>query len=459
MAVLFLTAACSDQRSEREDERAQAVRFVIEVPAGRTLGTFALSGDGRWLAYTAETADNLRRHLFVRAIGDGVQDDRELGGTAGAANPFFSPDGSSLGYFSSGSLWRVAADGTAPPVRVADAPVGSAGGTWTADGRIVFAPLGNQGLVEVSAQGGAATEVTTLNPREGELAHGWPHAFAGGIVFSVSQRGRDPHVEVLSRDGRRQRLRVPVSGHVNFVSTGHLVFGYLGNLMTVRFDAQELQIQDVPVPIAKNLQTGAGFAALGRSSFAVSPSGTLVWVRAGREDAASRLVRVQRDGRYETLPAPAEVYQTPRLSPDGRRLAVVVRDGVMTREIRVLESSRAGRVLFTLRGGDNQSPTWMDNRRLAFGSNRDGLQQVYVASGESAVRPLFSAQATAPRNPAAWLRSPRLLALYEIDAVRRRDVLIYRVGESIVPVVATPANERSPVLSPDGKWIAYVSDT
>ena len=80
------------------------------------------------------------------------------------------------------------------------------------------------------------------------------------------------------------------------------------------------------------------------------------------------------------LPAPADVYQTPRISPDGRRLAVVVRPGVMTREIRVLDMTRPDRVLFTVRGGDNQSPAWMDNRRLTFASNRDGRQKIYVVS-------------------------------------------------------------------------------
>ena len=141
----------------------------------------------------------------------------------------------------------------------------------------------------------------------------------------------------------------------------------------------------------------------------------------------------------------------------------------MTREIRVLDIARPDRVLLTVRGGDNQSPAWMDNRRLTFGSNRDGPQKIYVTAGAS-VTPLFQAgvappsspgglgDASAARNPAGWTRAPQLLALYEVTSIRRRDVLIYRVGESITPVAATNANERSPALSPDGKWIAYVSD-
>ncbi|HKY19957.1 MAG TPA: hypothetical protein VJM31_01955 [Vicinamibacterales bacterium] len=453
--LVMLSVACS----KAPDPLPASVRFEAGIPADHTLHTFAVSRDGRWLAYAAESDSDRRRHIFVRSLEETTQP-RELLGTDGGRNPFFSPDGVSIAYFSRGGVWRVPAQGSVAPERIADAPIESAGGTWTDDGRIVFAPLGNQGLMEVPAAGGVAVAVTRLDAEEGEIDHGWPHALSGGrVLFTVSQRGRDPHLEVLSSDGQRTRLRVPVVGQSQFIDTGHLVYGYLGSLMTVRFDADAMAIRGAPTPVAQRLHTSAGYGQLGRAGFAVSRTGTLVWVRAGAEDASSELVRVARDGRYETLAAPAAVYQTPRLSPDGRRLAVVVRSGVMTREIRVLDATRPQRVLFTIRGGDNQSPAWMDSHRLTFGSNRDGLQKIYVATDDrtpSALRGIGGA--TVARNPAYWIRSPQLLALYEIDAVRRRDALVYRAGGSVEPAAATGANERSPALSPDGKWIAYVSD-
>jgi serine/threonine-protein kinase len=439
-----------------------ANRFSIPIPPDRTLSAFAVSGDGRWLTYAAERDGGLRR-LFIRSLREKAGVDRELSGTAGASQPFFSPDGSSVAYFSRGSIWLVPAAGMAEPRRVTDAPSDSAGGAWTSDGRIIFAPLGNMGLMAVPASGGAPNPLTTLDASEGELEHGWPHALADGtVVFTVSQRGRDPHMEVLSPDGKRTRLRVPIIGQAAFVETGHLVYSYLGNLMAVRFNPDDRTISGVPAVIARGIQTSTGFGVLGRSGFSVSRNGTLAWLRASADDARSRLVRVDPSGAATALPGAPEVFQTPRVSPDGKRLAMVVRSGVMTREIRVADAARPDRVTATIAGGDNQSPAWMDNRRLTFGSNRDGLQKIYVMAVDRPARPpmpLFTADATAARNPASWSRPPRLLALYEIEPALGRDVLVYRVDESVAPVAATHANERSPSVSPDGRWIAFVADT
>jgi Tol biopolymer transport system component len=435
-----------------------AVRFTVPISDGRVLGSFAVSPDGERLVYSAESVPDGRRRLVVRSMASETAADQELANTTGATAPFFSPDGSSIAYFSRDAIWRIPASG-GTPTRVVDAPSGSAGGTWTHDGRIVFAPL-EAGLLAVSANGGAGTPVTTVNRADEELEHGWPHALPdGSIVFTVSERGRDPHLEVLSPTGARTRLRVPIVGQAQFVETGHLVYSFLGNLMAVRFTLEKLATDGVPVALAKGIQTSAGFGVLGRSGFAVSRTGTLVWLRATAEEGKSRLVRVERDGSVSMLAAPAEVMQTPRLSPDGRRLAVVTRSGVMTRDIRVLDVAQPERVMLTIEGGDNQSPAWRDSRRLSFGSNRDGGQKIYVTSVDSKrlPAPLFTADATTARNPASW--AARLLALYEIEPGRGRNVLVYRIGESIAPIAATEANERSPSVTRDGRWIAYVSDS
>jgi Tol biopolymer transport system component len=460
--VILVLAGCA------QPPPPAAVRFTVPIPPGRILSSFAVSPDGQRLVYSAESVPDGRRRLVVRSVVSDAAPDQELPQTEGATSPFFSPDGSAVAYFARGAIWHMtAAGGTA--TRIADAPGASAGGTWTLDGRIVFAPL-HTGLMAVPAGGGTAVPVTELNVAEDELEHGWPHALPdGSIVFTVSQRGRDPHLEVLSPKGARTRLRVPAIGQAQYVETGHLIYGFLGNLMAVRFSLEEHETNGVPVAIAKGMQTSTGFGVLGRSGFAVSRTGTLVWLRSGNDEGKTQLVRVGRDGAVSPLGVPADGLQTPRLSPDGRRLAVVARSGVMTRDIRVLDAANPQRVTLTIEGGDNQSPAWMDNRRLSFGSNREGLQKIYTVSVDrrGAPAPLFTSDAPSPlrgfgdasylaRNPASW--GARLLAFYEIEPGRGRNVLVYRIGESVAPVAATAANERSPSVTRDGRWIAYVSD-
>ena len=457
---------------------ASPILVVVAIPSGRALDSFAVSPDGDTVVYSAVAQDG-RLHLFVRPVA-GAQE-REVADAIGGHDPFFSPDGKSVGYFSRDAIWRVPVGGGVAQ-RVCAAPGESAGGTWTGDGQIVFAPLGGQGLHSVPSAGGTPAPLTTLNGRDGELAHGWPHALPGGaILFTVSQRGRDPHLETLSQnskdDSRRPASRggrlVPAIGQAAFTSPGRLVYSYLGDLYAVPFDLETLKTTGVPVAFAKGVQSASGFDQLGRAGFAVSRGGTLAWVRATAEDGNNELVRVDTAGPStgrRSLGAAAAAYQTPRISRDGRHLAVVVSTGLMTRDIRVLDMAHPDRIVATIQGGDNQSPAWMPDGRLSFASNREGLQKIYLTAGRPAegrgvgrdfsraIEPLFSMDVQSPRNPASWVKSPPLLAFYEIDPFRARDVMIYQVGEAIFPVSATAANERSPVLSPDGQSMAWVSD-
>src|SRR5687767_2355116 len=142
IAAMLLAMACTS-----EPASPPAVRFTVPLPEDRVLTSFAVSPDGARLAYVAESTGDGRRRIFVRSLAAEGEIDRELTDTVGATGPFFSPDGSSIAYFVRGAIWRtqVAGDG---PRRVVDAPTNAAGGTWTSDGRIIFAPLGNQGLMQ-----------------------------------------------------------------------------------------------------------------------------------------------------------------------------------------------------------------------------------------------------------------------------------------------------------------------
>ncbi len=457
--LLCVAGAAWLLRRPAETPPPPAVRSTIVVPAGRSVESMALSREGRWLAYTAESPDG-RFRLYVRST-DG-RDDHEVNGALGAELPFFSPDGRSLAYFAGDALWRAEVTGAGPPQRICDAPGGAAGGAWTDDRRMVFAPLSGRGLMSVPDAGGEPHAVTRLarNGPDSELAHGWPEPLPGGaLLFTVARRGRDPLLEVLSASGARTRL-VPAIGQARYASAGRLVYSYLGDLYQVAFDASTLALRGAPARIERGVRTWSGFDELGRSGFALAASGARVWMPSAPEDFDARLVAVRLDGTIANrLGAPAAPYLTPRISPDGGRVAVAVRAGFGTRDLRVLDRAHPEHQIFSIVGGDNQSPAWMPDGRLTFASNRDGLQKIYVASADGAsITPLFSTDVSIPRNPASWIRRPPLLAFYEIDPLRGRDVMLYRAGQAIFPVAATRANERSPVLAPDGRQVAYVSD-
>ena len=222
-ATLSAVAACASPPPPA------AIRSTLPVPDDRILGSFAVSPNGEQLGYSAESVADGRRRLFIQSIASVGPPDREVPGTVGATTTVFLS-----GRIIHRDILRrersgaCAVSGGGAPTRVVDASVESAGATWTNEGRIVFAPL-HTGLMAVSAAGGAPVAVTTVGGADGELEHGWPHALPdGSIVFTVSQRGRDPHLEVLSKEGKRTRLRVPIIGQAQFVETGHLVYSFLG---------------------------------------------------------------------------------------------------------------------------------------------------------------------------------------------------------------------------------------
>lgn len=449
----------------------EPVRVTIDIPAGRELESFAISPDGSRIAYAAE--ENGRDDLFVTSLAaSGV--DTSFSDSAGASRPFFSPDGQAIAFFANRRLYRVRADGSEPPQQICEAPSGSAGGAWTDDGRILFAPLDGQGLLEVPASGGRPRPLTRLDRRAGEIAHGWPHALpGGGIVFTVSRRERDPQLAVLPPNGGEPRPLLPAVGQAHFVPSGlpaeapqavtgakagHLVYGYLGDLLAVPFDLSELATRGGPTIIARNLQSFRGFGDIGRTALSVSRNGTLAWLRGNVEEPRSLLSWVDRAGRLSPLTELAGQYQSPRLSSDGRRIAVVVRSGLMTRDIRVIDAARPDRVLLTLRGGDNHSPVWRpDGRRLTFASNRDGPQDIFESSLDGRVEKLIPTDGSA-RNPTSWSRRTPVLAFYRIMPDGGRDIQTFQPLKTLNILVATAANERSAALSEDGRWLAYVSD-
>jgi serine/threonine-protein kinase len=432
------------------------LELALGLPKGHRVGALTLSLNGRVIAYTTDVEGVSQ--IAVRSLD--ASNPVLLEGTEGAHHPFISPDGGWVGFFADGKLRKTPTDGGTVQ-DICDAPVDSAGGSWSVDDRIVFAPLDGRGLVAVDARGGRPAPLTRINAAEGELAHGWPHFLPENtaLIFTIARRDKDPRIAILPPGTSVPRQLLPVHGAVQYVSSGHLVYALIGRLFALRFDASTLESRGGPIPLAESVAASPrGFDALGQSTFAASRDGLVAYLPGSEQEPTNELVWVERDGTASTLTSSTVVHETPRLSPNGAQLAMVIRNGPFNRDVWVHDVLGGRRTKLTDEGSQNHSPVWSpDGREIAFASNRTGLQSIFVqpVTGIRAPRLLLGGEDT--HNPASWSRHATL-AFYEVYGSAGRDIWLRLPDGHTRPVVATPANERAPALSPDGRWMAYTSD-
>ena len=348
----------------REPTPRPVIRFSLPLPPGETLTAagrhaVALSSDGTRLVYSANN------QLYLRAM-DQMETTPVRGTEGGARSPFFSPDGEWVGFYAGGGqLKKVAVSGGAP-VTLCDAqsPLGA---RWGADDTIVFGQRG-AGILQVSADGGTPEVLIPLTGTEGFGPQVLPGEKA--VLFTLLHEGRnwdDAQIVVHSFETGERKVLVEGGRDARYVPTGHLVYVLDGTLLAVPFDVDALEVMGGPIPMAEGVMT-AGLRS-GAAHFGVSDTGALVYVTADPGDRT--LVWVDRDGREETLAAEPRAYQYPRISPDGGRLAVDVRD--QEQDIWIWDFARETLTRLTFAPGLDSYPVWTpDGRQVAFASNRDG---------------------------------------------------------------------------------------
>ena len=434
-------------------ESQPVIRFALSTPAGHEVIDVAVAPDGSGVAFVAYAVG--RRQLFYRALHQ--MSPVALPGTDGARQPFFSPDGRSIAFFAEDKLQCVSLDDGSLTV-IAAAPSDSAGGAWTQDGTIIFAPLRGRGLMEVTVNSGALQPVTQLDIVAGEIEHGWPSVLpqGKGIIFAITRRNRDTRMAVWSPDDENSQLLLPVNGRVHYLSSGRLVYLLGDEMFGVDFDIDTLEITSTPTILLKGVAVSvAGFSGLGQAHFDLSSNGALGYIPS--TSPQNELVWINRAGLVlpsTTMPV-ADRHRTPRVSPDGAYAAVVIRAGLLGHELWLEDLNNGERVHLLTEGSDNRSPAWTVDGQLSFASNRLGPQNIFVThltSNES--RHLITAPSA--QNPGAWTGDGRL-AYYEVSR-SDRNVLVRTNDGNIIPIAVTAANERSPAWSVDGAWLAYVSN-
>ena len=439
---------------------------------------FAVSPDAGRIAYTA--IENGRSRLYVRRL-DRFETE-VVPGTEGAGQPFFAPDGAAVGFFADGWLRTVSLDtedgddgddgdeaarrgdrgGITAVGRVTGEP---AGGAWDARGRIVFGGPGAAGLLEVPAAGGEPAALTVVDAENDETAHGWPQVIDDRwILFTTGRRGRDSRLGLLDRETGETRPLHLADGGGWFVEPSTVVFVRRGEIFAAGLDldiGEERRGTPSPRPVLRGASGSAvGHRGLGWSRFAAARGGALAFVPPPANGGNNRLVWVDRTGRSEPVDDVAARHQTPRISPDGRQVAISAVTAILRRDLWLLDLATGNRRQVTAEAGDNHSPLWSpDGATLTFASSRTGLQRLFqlrMRNGEVS-GPLVAGD---QRTPGAWSPDGRRLAFHELGPDRLRDIWTWRAGRGgeATPWLATTANERAPAISPDGRWIAYVSD-
>jgi serine/threonine-protein kinase len=380
-----------------------------------------------------------------------------LPGTDGAISPFFSPDGQRVGFYTIAPMHlRVVSLGGEPPVTVADSAVDWDGGAWGTDD-FLYSDADN-GLVRVRPGGGAIEQVTRYDSAHGEIAHNYPDVLpnAKGVVFTVWHRGATPEAHDIAVVNLRTGVhRVLVRGvYARYVRSGHLVYVTSdGMLLAAPFDQDRMELTGPATALTEGVNVrGAGFVDL-----TVSSAGTLLFLSGGATASMSDLVWVRRDGTAEVIDSGA--FATVALSPDGRRLAVSIVDGtgeqIWVRPLPVGPLSK-----LTFEATLNFRPAWMpDGQSVSFVSSRGENRDVFAqrADGSSPARLVLDQPDDI--NEVEWSRDGRWL-VFRRGSTPVTDILAFRPGVDSAPtaVVASAFSERNPALSPDGRWLAYVSD-
>ena len=426
-------------------------RTVITLPADQRLAAdenpaVVISPDGRLLAYAAIQGGV--QHLYLRAMES--LEAKAIPGTEGAVNPFFSPDGQSLGFFAGDKLKKVSVNGGGVTT-LTDAAT-PRGASWGDQGSIVFTPSVGGPLQQIPEGGGAAKPLTEL--AKGETSHRWPEVLPDGktVLFGSGQNNTSMQVEVHVTATGEQRILVPALGSTQprYAASGHLLYVQGGTLMAAPFDVQRQALTGEAVPVVENVQ-GSSFGAV---QYSISATGSLVYVSGGSQVNQNRLVLVSRDGKEQPLAAPPGAYSFPHISPDGRKV-VVGRDN----QVWVYELARDTMTRFTFEGTANNAPVWApDGNRIAFSSNKDGPLSVYwqKADGSGGMEKLTGSEYL--RGPVSWSADGQLLSFVEVNSATGYDIWVLDMKDrKAVPFLRTPFNEIGGI-SPDGHWMAYFSN-
>ncbi len=438
--------------------KPSVTRFLFSLPSeDATWGAVSLSPDGRLLAFTALTKDGTRQ-LWLRALNNVAA--QPLAGTDGARRPFWSPDSHYLGFFDGATLKKVAVSGGTPQT-LCDA-VGGFGASWNSDGVIVLS-LGGP-LVKVPDAGGEPVPFTTLDRSVREISQAYPWFLPDGRHFLYasirSTALNEPWLCVGSLDSSETKCLLNADGGAEYAPPGDLLYTRGETLMAQPFDAQRLVTTGDAVPIAEGVNPYVQLGPDTAQSFSASQNGILTYIPAGAT-SQTELQWFDRSGKkLGTLGQPA-AYCCPALSPDGDRLAVDIADPhLSTRDIWLFDLKRATASRFTFDPTDEISPLWSPGgSQILFSSTQTGNRDIYekAANGIGDSQIVFASK-DQQKSVNDWSSDGRYV-VYDTTVLPANLWILPLFGDrKPIPFVQAAYNTREAFFSPNGRYIAYISD-
>jgi serine/threonine-protein kinase len=428
-------------------------RFSIMMEPGQGLPIdmppLAWSPDGSLLAYVSGG------QLYLRSMN--TFEAKPVAGARPAAAPFFSADGKWIGFFGSGKLQKASVSGGAPE-KITEAPT-PRGAAWGLDDTIYFSDNAGGGLREVEASGGSSQELTALDRSKGEISHRLPQVLPGGkaILFTVwtGPGWNEMQVELLILSNNERRI-VARNGHTGrYVPSGHVVYTREGALMAVPFDLDKLQVTGPPSTLEGMLRDGNEGGL-----FAISDSGAFAYVPGSPQQFERHLAWIDRRGNVDVLPAAVGRYADVEPSPDGRFAVMGIRAG--TFGLWIYDFARNALNPLTT-PGSSQFPKWTpDGKYLVYRGTRNGHRNLYRKAADGSDEEIaLTSMATTP-TVGSLSKDGKWLAYHDGDPATATgfDIWVVSLESEKKPEVflRTQANETDPRFSPDGHWLAYLSN-
>lgn len=451
LAYIFVTW------NQSEQSLPSVMQFSVGLPAGSVVAygygfsALATSPDAKNFVYVSSSGG--RPELFLRPMDQLTA--RPMTGTEFAGDPFFSPDGKWVAFYSRGKLKKVSIFGGAAQ-EICEVKGVFRGGFWAPDNMIYFGHI-NQGIRRVSADGGMPEEVIPLDPQEGDISHRFPQLLPDGrtLIFTVkngSISSFDDAVIAAQRIGSSERKILLRGGtYARYSPTGHLIYCRVATIFAAPFDADKLEVTGPPVAV---LEGGMLTQGSGAASFDFSHTGVMVYIPGGPAPVGRNRVRwIDRRGTVHPLLESAGAYFEGTISPDGQKLALTI--SAANDDIWTYQVLRGTMTRLTFGAGNKTAPIWSpDGKYVVYSSERGTELKMFRKAWDGSGK---EEQLTERDGIPETITSDGKRLIYSSSG----DLMILDLdgsGRTSTPLIQTPFDESLAALSPDNRYLAYVSD-